>query len=280
MITRIMAVGRGRFIEAACSLSFDYNFRQRIDKTYVIIPTDKELFFETIKPFDIDTSNIEVVYDHDVIQTHGLDRWQSKPWYLQQALKLSLLDQVDAEHFLIQDCDLIPIQHYDLFINNTPHFRVEYIHRDNQTREPFPMYKRCESNIQKLIGYSRPRNLTFVTEIMPMTKSLWLDCKTQIENNFDICWQQAIPNIQAFDDTQWFSEYELLGFFASGRIPNLTYSFDSHPIINSWEDFYGSDWTKTAICKTGLARPLKFMNANEGVNVIEYFKTLLSITRS
>jgi hypothetical protein len=274
MITRIMAVGRGRFIEAACSLSFDYNFRQRIDKTYVIIPGDKELFFETIKPFDIDTSNIQVFYDHDVIQTHRLDRWQHQPWYLQQALKLSLLDQLGCEYFLIQDCDLIPIQYYDLFINNTPHFRVEYIRCDSQTQEPFAAYTRCESNIQKLIGFGRPRNLTFVTEIMPMTKNLWRDCKTQIENKLGVSWQQAIPDIQAFDDTQWFSEYELLGFFASGRIPNLTYSFDGHPIINSWKDFYESDWTQTAICKTGLARPLKFMSAEEGLKLIKHFKTL------
>ena len=49
MISRIMAVGRGRFVEAACSLSFDNNFQQPIDKTYIILPADKETFFETIK---------------------------------------------------------------------------------------------------------------------------------------------------------------------------------------------------------------------------------------
>lgn len=271
-----MAVGRGRFIEAACSLSFDNNFQQPIDKTYIILPADKEAFFETIKPYEIDVSNLEVVYDIEIINKHKLEQWQHAPWYLQQALKLSLLDQIHAEYFLIQDCDLIPIKKYNLFIDNNPHFRVEEIYRDKITQEPFPKWKYSELNIEKLIGYRRPNNLTFVSEIMPYTKNLWEKCKEKIQNNYGCTWQDAVLKVHKLDSTQWFSEYELLGFFAYGYIGNMPANFDNHPIINSWDDFYGSNWTKTAICKTGLARPLKFMSAKEAYKVIEYFKSFLS----
>ena len=271
MVTRIMAVGPGRLNEAACALSFDHNFVQPIDRTYIIAPFGREFFVAISEKLEIDINRIEFVQDQDLIDSAKLHKWAHNTWYLQQALKLTLLDQLNSNEFLIQDCDVFPIRPYCLFEKNIPNLRVEQVLNDQQ---PIRLQQAIyETHVNKITGLSRPGNLTFVSEIMPITKSIWLACKETIQNRLGVRWQEAIPDINDFDDTKWFSEYEMLGFYMLHNIPNITYEYDIHPIINSWEDFYSGDWSQTTIAKTGKFRPLKFMNFEEVIQVLEYFRS-------
>ena len=271
MVTRIMAVGPGRLNEAACALSFDYNFVQPIDRTYIIAPFGKKFFLDIFERLEIDINLIEFVQDQDLIESAKLHKWAHNTWYLQQALKLSLLDQLNVEQFIIQDCDVFPIKPYDLFPSGVPNLRVELVLNDEHPiRVQQAIY---ENYVHKVIGLSRPNNLTFVSEVMPITKSIWVSCSEAIEKHTGLNWREAVPNTYEFDDTKWFSEYELLGFYMLHNINNIVYNVDIHPIINSWNDFHHGDWSNTTIVKTGKFRPLKFMSLEEVVKVREYFKT-------
>ena len=266
-----MAVGPGRINEAACSLSFDFNFDISINKTVIVAPFGKEFFLDVFGEFGIDVSKIDFVLDQDLIVSAGLQQWTIHSWYLQQGFKLALLDLLDSENFLIQDCDVFPIKLYNLFTGSIPNLKVEKVLND---QHPIRLQQAIyEQHVYKLTGLLRPDNLTFISEIMPITKTIWNECKNKIQNYTGLEWKNAVPDINKFDESKWFSEYELLGFYMKHYINNLKCNHDVQPTVNSWYDFYNGNWTETTIVKTGKFRPLKFMSSEEVSQVIEYFRT-------
>ena len=263
MITRIMTVGPGRIYEAACALCFDHNLYPKIDKTVIVAPFGSSHILEIFDKFNINI-NLEFVHDQDLIESAALDDWVSDTWYLQQALKLALLDQLPGEKFLIQDSDVFALKPYRYFVANTPTLRVEDVWNDHHY-----IY---EKYINLLTGFSRPHNFSFVTEFMPVTKNDWEYCKRVILEHTNLPWNQAIPNLNKFDDSKWFSEYELLGFCKTVNDNNYYIEYDQHPIIDSWQDFTNADWSQTPTVKF-KARPLKFMNFEQAQEVVNYFKS-------
>ena len=258
-----MAIGPGRIYEAACALSFDNNLFPIIDKTYIVSPFSSRHIEPIFKKFGINQP-IEFVSDSDLINSYNLHAWSQDTWYLQQALKLSLLDSLPDDKFLIQDCDVFAIRHYEYFRNNVPNFRVEDVWNDH--------HKIYEEYIYKLTGIKRPLPLSFVTEFMPLRKDDWIFCKKQILDHTGLPWYEAVPKLETFNELKWFSEYELLGFLVTSRDSDYTYEFDLHPIIDSWDNFYNASWDNVSTVKF-KARPLKCMNEHEAQAVVDYFKS-------
>lgn len=262
MITRIMTIGPGRIYEAACALSFDKNLYPCIDKTIIVAPFGEAHIKKVFEEFNLNL-NLEFVKDQDLIQSANLENWVSDTWYLQQALKLALLDQLPGQQFLIQDSDVFALRPYNYFKAGIPTLRVEDVWNDH--------HQIYESYIIKLTGFSRPSHYSFVTEFMPVLKQDWEYCKQVILEHTNLPWNQAIPNLGKFDETKWFSEYELLGFCKTVNNNNYFLEYDNHPIINCWEDLFNSDWSLVPTVKF-KARPLKFMDYLTAVKVKEFFE--------
>lgn len=264
MITRVMMVGPGRIYEAACSLSFDQNISPVIDQTIVVSPYSWVTLTTTFKSFGINVDSFTFMLDVEAIEKFKLHDWQHH-WYLQQGIKLSLLDNINSDKFLIQDCDVFAIKPYKFFNDDVPCFRVEDLWNDYQL-----VYA---ERVEKLIGYKRKIPYSFVTEFMPYTKTDWLACKQHIEDRFAMPWPSAIKSVSDFDDTKWFSEYEMLGIYKTNTSDNYTYETDTHPELNTLNDLRNADWSKISTVKF-KARPFKYMVSDDAQLVKNYFKQL------
>ena len=264
MITRVMMVGPGRIYEAACSLSFDQNITPVIDRTIVVSPYSWVTLTTTFKSFGINVDSFTFMLDVEAIEKFKLHDWQHH-WYLQQGIKLSLLDNINSDKFLIQDCDVFAIKPYKFFNDDVPCFRVEELWNDYQL-----VYA---ERVEKLIGYKRKIPYSFVTEFMPYTKTDWLACKQHIEDRFAMPWSSAIKSVSDFDDTKWFSEYEMLGIYKTNTSDNYTYETDTHPELNTLNDLRNADWSKISTVKF-KARPFKYMVSDDAQLVKNYFKQL------
>jgi len=254
-----MCIGQGRAYEAACVLKFDFNISPIIDKTIVVSVYTEEQLKRHWSSFDIDYTRLVFKTDKDIPLPNV---WTENHWYKQQAIKLYLLDTVDSDQFLIQDCDLACIKPFTAFVDNNPLFRVEGLWNEYQQIYSGAVYN--------LIGMDRIIPSSFVTEIMPYNKADWIDCRNLIQDRFKESWLDAIPNLCAFDKIKWFSEYELLGIFKTNKDQNWSVTKDDHPIINSWADFDQADWTNIPTIKF-KARPLKFMSELEAHQIINTF---------
>ena len=249
-----MCVGQGRVYETACVLAFDYNIQAKIDQTLIVTPYNESDLKRWWRNFDIDYSKINFVSDASV---QNLNNWRAQSWYFQQALKLHLLDTVDSDCFLIQDSDVFCIKPYAPFVDNKPCFRVDELWN--------PYQQVYAEGVKQLTGFDRVIPYSFVTELMPYTKADWLQCKSYIDP-----WQTKIPATRAFDDTKWFSEYELLGIVKTNLTSDYTISIDVNPAIFTWEEIETTDWTLVPTVKF-RARPFKFITEDQAQWLIKFF---------
>ncbi len=260
MITRIMCVGQGRVYEAACSLSFDFNLYPKIDSTMIVSVYTADQLKHYWEKFNIDYSKLTFLHDSEIdLPKH----WKNHHWYFQQGIKLELLDTLDSDQFVIQDCDLVCLHPFALFNGSLPCFRVEELWNPYQT-----VY---EEAVTELTGLSRVEPYSFVTEIMPYNKSDWLGCKQLIESRFNKDWKTAISNLRPFDETKWLSEYELLGIYKTNLDNKWNINIDNHPVINDWKDFEQANWAIVPTLKF-KAKPLKFMRESQAQYIIDFFQ--------
>ena len=259
MLTRIMCIGQGRVFEAACVLSFDHNINATIDQTLIVSMYDEDTLKLWWSTFNIDYSKIKFIADASIQELHA---WSSDRWYLQQAFKLHLLDTIDSDYFLIQDSDVFCIKPYIPFVDGKPCFRVDELWN--------PYQKVYADGIKQLTGFNRAIPYSFVTEMMPYTKKDWLACKNIVEDLFD-SWVSRIPKCREFDDSRWFSEYELLGIVKTNTSSDYTISIDKNTTpINTWEEIQTTDWTDVPTVKF-RSTPLKFMTREQAQWLIEFF---------
>jgi hypothetical protein len=263
MTTRIMTIGPGRIFEAICVLQFDHNLHPLLDKTLIASPYNKAYLTDIFEQYKINYSNFEFLSDSDLIEKYELEEWAKNHWYLQQGIKLSLLDDIESDYFLIHDCDVFATRRYDYIQDNKLNFRVEDLWNPYQT-----VYA---DKVEKLIDYKRVVNFSFVTEIFPYKKIDWDSCKNRIENLSQCNWKQAIRNIGPFDSSKWLSEYELLGIFKTNTNNEYYLNWDPHPIVNNWDDFETADWSDAPLVKF-RTRPLKFLAQDKIDLVVNKFK--------
>ena len=255
-LARIMCVGPSRINEAMVTLSFDHRIYPRLDKTYIISPYGGNEFRRLFKEFNINDQNFEILPEDYFDQYYDLSRWKHDNWYKQQAFKLCALDHFDSEYFLIQDSDLVLLKPYSVWSGGNLNFKAEPLWNDHHT-----VYA---DMIEKILGLKRAIPYSLVNELMPYSKQDWQVLKAIIGD-----WLNVIPNIRVFDDSKWFSEYELLGIYKTNQTGWCYFENVSQPPIYTWDDFYNTNWSKQYSVKFH-ARPLKFMAIEEAHKVVEF----------
>jgi hypothetical protein len=263
-----MCVGPNRINEAMATLSFDYRIFPSLDHTYIISPHTREEFTSLFAEFGLNRQNFTVLDDGYFADLYDLARWSHNNWYKQQAFKLCALDHFDSDYFLIQDCDLILLKGYAIFDSGRLNFKAEPLWNDHQS-----LYAKM---IQQIIGLDRKIPYSLVNELMPYKKSDWQALKEHIENAHGKNFLDAIADAKEFDDTNWFSEYELLGIWKTNQSLLWTYfSYVSQPRIDTWEDFYNVNWRDFHSVKFH-ARPLKHMDKEQAQQVIGFLKNVVN----
>jgi hypothetical protein len=257
-----MCVGPNRINEAMVTLSFDHRIDPELDKTYIISPYSEEEFRSLFKEFNINDKNIEILSENYFDNYYNLSRWKVDNWYKQQAFKLCALDHFDSNYFLIQDCDLILLKPYSVWVSGDLNFKAEPLWND--------YHKVYADMIEKIIGMKRAIPCSLVNELMPYSKQDWISLKTLLGD-----WINVIPNMRAFDDSKWFSEYELLGIYKTNQTGWCYFENVSQPPIYTWDDFYNTNWSKQYSVKFH-ARPLKFMTIEEAHKVIRFLNNVNS----
>jgi hypothetical protein len=261
-LTRFICVGPSRINEAMVTLSFDHRIYPRLDKTYIISPYGGNEFRRLFKEFNINDQNFEILPEDYFDQHYDLSRWKQDNWYKQQAFKLCALDHFDSEYFLIQDSDLVLLKPYSVWISGNLNFKAEDLWNDHHT-----VYANM---IEKILGLKRAIPYSLVNELMPCSKQDWIDVKALIEQRADTNFLDAIPNIREFDDTKWFSEYELLGIYKTNQSTGWQHFVGTNqPKIDSWNDFYNTNWSELYAVKFHTS-PLKFMTTEEAHEVIRF----------
>jgi hypothetical protein len=261
-----MCVGPKRINEAMVTLSFDYNLITKPSKTLIVSPYTVQEFRSLFIQFGIDYDNITIIPDQYFSQYYDLTAWSKDNWYKQQAFKLCALDQFDSDYFLIQDCDIALIKPYNMFIEEKINFKAEPLWNPYQH-----IYGKM---ISKILGIPRTLQISLVNELMPVIKKDWQALKQLLETRHKTDFLTAISKVRPFDDTKWFSEYELLGMFKMFKDNNWTHFITvSQPPINTWDDFYDANWTNQDTVKFH-AQPLKFMSIDEAHRVVEFLKNV------
>jgi len=255
-----MCVGPSRINEAMVTLSFDHRIYPIMDKTYIISPYGNSEFSQLFKEFNINDQNFEILPEDYFDQYYDLNRWNHDNWYKQQAFKLCALDHFDSEYFLIQDSDLVLLKPYSVWVSGNLNFKAEPLWNEYHT-----VYA---DMIEKIIGLKRVIPCSLVNELMPYSKQDWQALKARIGD-----WLNVIPNIRAFDDSKWFSEYELLGIYKTNQTGWQHFINVGQPMIYTWDDFYTADWSKQHSVKFH-ARPLKFMTTEEAHKVVEFLNDI------
>jgi len=264
-LTRIMCVGRGRIYETGCSLSFDHNILATIDQTIIVSPFAEDFLKQAWDKFNIDYAKITFLQDHDSM-FDDLHQWKHASHYFQQGIKLKLLDAVDSEYFLIQDCDVFLLDPWAPFTGDTVNFRVEDIWNPFQA-----VYAEA---IKKLITFDRVVDYSFVTEFCPYLKKDWIALKECIKETTGDSWIDAPLKIKSFEPPTWFSEYELLGIYKTNIDSNYTITKDTHhPDVKTFDDVWLADWSSVSVIK-GKARPFKFMNEMDSLKTLDFFKNI------
>jgi hypothetical protein len=265
MITRILPIGPGRIIEAAVTLSFDYNINPTPDLTYIVSPYPQHLVNQVFAEFNLDSSKYTLIDDVYFEQHYDLTRWKNDHWYKQQAIKLCSLDHFISEYFLIQDCDQVPLRPFEFFVDGKLNFKIENLWN--------PYQELYASMVKQLTGLGRVLDYSLVNELMPYSKQDWKDLKQLIEQRNGCDWLDAIPNARSFEEIKWFSEFELLGIYKTHQSGWTSYRAIPQPAIDSWDDFYKHDWTKQDTVKF-LTQPLKYMKQPDALKVLNHLKSL------
>ena len=141
-------------------------------------------------------------------------------WYTQQLLKLlSLSELEDHQIGLIWDADTIPLR--PLFFKSKKEQILYY--QSNESHEP---YYKC---IEKIVDLNPLTGKSFIAQCLPY-KGVWMKALIdEIEARSKKDWIQAIIDSIDFSNFSGFSEYELLGLFASQRYPDQFV-----PLSRSW----------------------------------------------
>lgn len=256
-----MMIGAGRMYEAACALSFDKHLHPTIDQTIIVSPYSFVTLGEEFLKFKINTNNFIFYKDSELIEKFSLQEWAKNHWYLQQGIKLHLIDTLSSD-FLIQDCDVFAFKPYNFFAENKPVFRVEELWNDYQ-------YVYAEK-VKKLLGMERQIPYSFVTEFMPYLKKDWQTCKELIENKHQCFWQKAIFSLDKFNETKWLSEYEILGIYKTNKDNDYHIIKEYYPEVYSMQDLTNADWSNTDTVKF-KAKPFKYMGQQPALTIRDFF---------
>jgi hypothetical protein len=213
MITRLIFCAPYRIPIATVSLKFDYNLLG-VSRNIIVSPVNDRDLFKYLSRYGIDTNRFEHIQDQDLIDRYpDIARWSidgdpRNDWLKQQALKLAALDYIDYSVALIHDPDTWMTEPYQC-INDD---RLNMLVQKNVTEGSY------DSVLPDVLKIQRQSPHCFVTEFMPVKKSIWTSLKTHVEQLHNKPFLQAIidnvpftPSFNGGPELKWFSEYEFIG---------------------------------------------------------------------
>jgi len=212
-IARAIFLQSSRVSDLILTLKFDNFISPMPDVTHIFYgPWDLECNLDALlTEYNINSKQFIINPDHNLFKntTLPVDIYKFGGWISQQFIKLMVIDQLDYDYILIQDCDTFSIKPYQ-WLTNTQLFNLYTLFNTSHSDEHYKFVK-------LFTGHDRQNNHCFVSEFMPTSKKNWNKLKNYIEKKFNTTWIEAI--YCAFDkeyakksfDQIWFSEYELLG---------------------------------------------------------------------
>jgi hypothetical protein len=220
-VTRILFLARYRVPHAAFSLQFDH-YLEGIDRTVIATPMTQEELEPVWQRYGIDSSTFEYVNDTEIYSAYPeVNNWvfadDYRGWWLrQQAIKLAYLDLLDYDVAVMQDPDTFMIKPYAPVIND----QLNMLALMNTTQGSY------HGVFEAITGHAQPSPHCFVTEFCAVRKTDFAALKQHIQSCWpDKKWLDAIidavpgmPTVPPWGTgnvIKWFSEYELLGNWAT-----------------------------------------------------------------
>ena len=237
-VARVMFLAKYRVPHAAFAMQFDH-FLQGIDYTVIASPMTREELEPVWDKYNIDSSRFHYVNDDVIYYKYPeVNNWvfpdDYRGWWLrQQAIKLAYLDLLNEDIMLMHDADTFMTEPYNPFVNN----KLNMLALMNTSQGSY------NGVFEAITGLPHQSPHCFVTELCAVSKMDFACLRYHIEQRFPKKkWLDAIieavpgmPTVPPWGNgniIKWFSEYELLGNWATYR-GNLTlqeqrrYEYDS-----------------------------------------------------
>lgn len=243
-VARVMFLAKYRVPHAAFAMQFDH-FLQGIDYTVIASPMTRDELEPVWDKYNVDSSRFKYVNDEIIYRKYPeVNNWvfpdDYRGWWLrQQAIKLAYLDLLDEDVVLMHDADTFMTEEYNPFVDN----KINMLALMNTQQGSY------NGVFEAITGLPHQSPHCFVTELCAVSRLDFACLKHHIEQRFPKTkWLDAIINAVPGMPTvppwgngniiKWFSEYELLGNWATHR-GNITlqeqrrYEYDSlHKISN------------------------------------------------
>jgi hypothetical protein len=221
MTTRILFLARYRVPHAAFSLQFDH-YLEGIDRTVIATPMTQDELEPVWARYNIDSTHFEYVNDSVIYSAYPeVNNWvfpdDYRGWWLrQQAIKLAYLDLLDYDVALMQDPDTFMLEPYCAQQNG----QLNMLALMNTTQGSY------RGVFEAITGIPHPSPHCFVTELCAVRKTDFSALRQHIQHRWpDKTWLDAIidavpgmPTVPPWGTgniIKWFSEYELLGNWAT-----------------------------------------------------------------
>lgn len=250
-VARVMFLAKYRVPHAAFAMQFDHNLKG-IDYTVIASPMTKDELEPVWAKYNIDSSRFKYVNDEIIYRKYPeVNNWvfpdDYRGWWLrQQAIKLAYLDLLDEDVVLMHDADTFMTEAYNPFVDN----KINMLALMNTRQDSY------NGVFEAITGLPHQSPHCFVTELCAVSRMDFACLKHHIEERFPKTkWLDAIINAVPGMPTvppwgngniiKWFSEYELLGNWATYR-GNLTlqeqrrYDYDSLHKIGGFTKQYNA----------------------------------------
>lgn len=252
-VARVLFLAKYRVPHAAFAMQFDH-FLEGIDYTIIATPMTQEELEPVWNKYNINSSKFQYVNDSAIYEHYPeVNDWvfegDYRGWWLrQQAIKLAYLDYLDADIMLMHDADTFMLEPYRCYDNGT----LNLLTLTNTKHGSYA------GVYESIIGAPEPSPHCFVTELCAVRKTDFVALKAYLQQRWpDKKWLDAIidavpgmPTIPPWGTgniIKWFSEYELLGNWATQQ-GNITYQEQRRFEYNSMDKLGNFTKEHNAIC--------------------------------
>jgi len=235
---RVLFLARYRVPHAAFAMTWDHNLLG-MDYSVIATPMTRDELEPVWEKYHIDSSKF--VYVHDSViynQYPEVNNWvfedDYRGWWLrQQAIKLAYLDYLDIDVMLMHDADTFMTEPYRCVDQG----QLNMLALMNTTQGSY------HGVFEAITGLPHQSPHCFVTELCAVRKTDFVQLRQHIEQRFPgKKWLDAIidavpgmPTVPPWGTgniIKWFSEYELLGNWAThcGNVtvtPQRRFEYDS-----------------------------------------------------
>ena len=242
---RVLFLARYRVPHAAFAMQWDHNL-QGIDHTVIATPMTQDELEPVWAKYNIDSSRFTYVNDSVIYKQYPeVNNWvfedDYRGWWLrQQAIKLAYLDYLDFDIMLMHDADTFMTEPYHCVEQG----QLNMLALFNTTQGSY------NGVFEAITGLPHQSPHCFVTELCAVRKTDFEQLRQHIEQRFpNKKWLDAIidavpgmPTVPPWGTgniIKWFSEYELLGNWAThcGNIkytPQRRFEYDDLNLISNF----------------------------------------------